>query len=101
MEFDKTRAAQFGASINDVGAAVQMITKPLIKLLKKEIVDMWSYYESGFHNLLVVSVDQRYSLEALKTAYGILGEGQLSLTKTLVLVNGNVCLLYTSPSPRD
>tara|TARA_Y100000590_G_scaffold462943_1_gene628393 strand:- start:7876 stop:9633 length:1758 start_codon:yes stop_codon:yes gene_type:complete len=73
-----------------MGDAVQMITKPLIKLLKKEIVDMWSYYESGFHNLLVVSVDQRYSLEALKTAYGILGEGQLSLTKTLVLVNGNV-----------
>ena len=26
MEIDKTRAAQFGASINDVGAAVQMIT---------------------------------------------------------------------------
>ncbi len=73
-----------------MGDAVQMMTKPLIKLLKKEIVDMWSYYESGFHNLLVVSVDQRYSLEALKTAYGILGEGQLSLTKTMVLVNGNV-----------
>ena len=48
---------------------------------------MWSYYESGFHNLLVVSVDSRYSREQMKTAFGILGEGQLSLTKVLVLVD--------------
>ena len=48
---------------------------------------MWSYYESGFHNLLVVSVDSRYSREQMKTAFGILGEGQLSLTKVMVLVD--------------
>ncbi|MQG47103.1 MAG: UbiD family decarboxylase [SAR202 cluster bacterium] len=73
-----------------MGDAVQKITKPFIRLLRKEVVDLWAYFETGFHNLLVVAVEQRYAREALKTAYGIFGEGQLSLTKTLILVDGNV-----------
>ena len=70
-----------------LGDAAQLATKPLIRLMRKEVRDMWSYYESGFHNLLVVSVDSRYSREQMKTAFGILGEGQLSLTKVMVLVD--------------
>ena len=70
-----------------LGDAAQLATKPLIRLMRKEVRDMWSYYESGFHNLLVVSVDGRYSREQMKTAFGILGEGQLSLTKVMVLVD--------------
>ena len=76
-----------------LGDAAQFATKPLIRLMRKEVRDMWSYYESGFHNLLVVSVDSRYSREQMKTAFGILGEGQLSLTKVMVLVDS-----YTEPS---
>ena len=72
-----------------MGDAAQLATKPLIRLMRKEVRDMWSYYESGFHNLLVVSVDSRYSREAMKTAFGILGEGQLSLTKVMVLVDSS------------
>ncbi len=70
-----------------LGDAAQLATKPLIRLMRKEVRDMWSYYESGFHNLLVVSVDSRYSREQMKAAFGILGEGQLSLTKVMVLVD--------------
>lgn len=70
-----------------LGDAAQLATKPLIRLMRKEVRDMWSYYESGFHNLLVVSCDSRYSREQMKTAFGILGEGQLSLTKVMVLVD--------------
>ncbi len=70
-----------------LGDAAQLATKPLIRLMRKEVRDMWSYYESGFHNLLVVSVDSRYSREQMKTAFGILGEGQLSLTKVMILVD--------------
>ena len=76
-----------------LGDAAQLSTKPLIRLMRKEVRDMWSYYESGFHNLLVVSVDSRYSREQMKTAFGILGEGQLSLTKVMILVD-----TYTDPS---
>lgn len=73
-----------------LGDATQMILGPLARLLHSEIHDMWAYYEAGFHNLLVVSVDQRYGKEAMKTALGLLGTGQLSLTKCIILVSGGV-----------
>ena len=73
-----------------LGDAAQLALTPLIKIIRKDVVDMWAYYEAGFHNLLVVSVDNRYEQEPLKTALGLLGEGQLSLTKTLILVDHNV-----------
>ncbi|MFA5974706.1 MAG: menaquinone biosynthesis decarboxylase [Elusimicrobiota bacterium] len=73
-----------------LGNATQEILSPLIRLIHPEIQELWAYYETGFHNLLVVSVRQRYGKEAVKTGLGLLGEGQLSLTKCLVLVDTNV-----------
>jgi 4-hydroxy-3-polyprenylbenzoate decarboxylase len=73
-----------------VGDATQEILGPLVKLLHKEIDEVWAYYEAGFHNLLVVSVEERYKKEAMKAALGLLGTGQLSLTKCLVLVSKGV-----------
>ena len=73
-----------------LGEATQMIVGPLIKLIHSEIKSVWAYYEAGFHNLLVVSVHERYNREALKTAMGILGQGQLSLTKVIVTVDDSV-----------
>lgn len=77
-----------------LGDAAQLALTPLIRLIRREVKDMWAYYEAGFHNLLVVSVDPRYQREPIKTALGILGDGQLSLTKNLVLVGPDV-------NPRD
>ena len=77
-----------------LGDAAQLALTPLIRLIRREVKDMWAYYEAGFHNLLVVSVNPRYQREPLKTALGLLGEGQLSLTKNLVLVGPEV-------NPRD
>jgi menaquinone biosynthesis decarboxylase len=73
-----------------LGDATQLVLGPLVKLIHAEITDMWSYYEAGFHNLLVVAVDQRYSKEAMKTALGLMGMSQLSLTKSIVLVSEGV-----------
>lgn len=73
-----------------IGDATQQILGPLIKLIHSEITDMWAYYEAGFHNLLVVAVDQRYGKEAMKTALGLMGTSQLSLTKCIVLVSEGV-----------
>ncbi len=73
-----------------IGDASQMLAGPLIRLLRKDIHSMWAYYEAGFHNLLVISLIQRYTREATKTALGVLGEGQLSLTKVVVLVSAGV-----------
>ncbi len=77
-----------------LGDATQLALKPIIRILRREVVDLWAYYEAGFHNLLVVSVEDRYTREPIKTALGLLGEGQLSLTKVLVLVSQEV-------NPRD
>lgn len=73
-----------------MGDATQMILGPLARLIHHEITDMWAYYEAGFHNLLVVAVDQRYAKEAMKTALGLMGMSQLSLTKCVILVSQNV-----------
>lgn len=73
-----------------MGDATQMILGPLVRLIHSEITDMWAYYEAGFHNLLVVAVDQRYAKESMKTALGLMGMSQLSLTKCIVLVSEGV-----------
>jgi 4-hydroxy-3-polyprenylbenzoate decarboxylase len=73
-----------------LGDAVQEMTGPLLKLIHPEVRDLWAYYEAGFHNLLVVAVEERYEKEAFKTALGLFGTGQLALTKAIVLVSGNV-----------
>ena len=77
-----------------LGDATQRILGPLVKLLHREVRDVWAYYEAGFHNLLVVSVEERYKKESMKAALGLLGTGQLALTKCLVLVSQDV-------NPRD
>ncbi len=77
-----------------LGDATQKILGPLIKLIHPEIYSLWAYYEAGFHNLLVVSVDERYHKEGAKTALSIMGEGQLSLTKCVIVVDRGI-------NPRD
>lgn len=73
-----------------LGDATQRILGPLVRLLHKEVKDVWAYYEAGFHNLLVASVEERYHKEAMKAALGLLGTGQLSLTKCMILVSEDV-----------
>ena len=73
-----------------LGDATQEILGPLARMLHTEIRDVWAYYEAGFHNLLVVSVNARYEKEAMKAGLGLLGSGQLSLTKCMVLVSAGV-----------
>src|SRR5207344_63432 len=50
------------------------------------VVDLSAYVGAGFHNLLVVALKERHPKEVLKTAMSLLGTGQLSLTKVMVLV---------------
>ena len=73
-----------------IGDATQEVLKPLARLIHPELTDLWAYFEAGFHNLLVVSVETRYEREPLKTALGLLGTGQLALTKVIVLVDADV-----------
>lgn len=77
-----------------MGEAVQEMFTGVLKVIHPEITDLWAYFEAGFHNLLVVAVENRFAREGRKTALGLMGTGQLSLTKMIVLVDGDV-------NPRD
>jgi UbiD family decarboxylase len=77
-----------------MGEAVQDMFTGVLKVIHPEVVDLWAYFEAGFHNLLVVAVENRFAREGRKTALGLMGTGQLSLTKAIVLVDGEV-------NPRD
>lgn len=69
-----------------IGEALQEIALPMLQTVKPAVVDLWAYPETGFHPLAVMSVRQRYPREALKFALGMLGEGQVSLTKVMITV---------------
>jgi UbiD family decarboxylase len=73
-----------------IGCALQEMTLPLLKLVRPAVADLWAYPETGFHPLSVASVRERYPREALKHAMGLLGEGQLSLTKVMIVVDHDV-----------
>ncbi len=53
---------------------------------------LWTYGETGFHSLCAAVVRERYAREALVAGFRILGEGQLALTKFLMLTDGAVDL---------
>lgn len=73
-----------------LGNATQQILGPLAKLIHKEVRDLWAYSEAGFHNLLVVGIEQRYQKEAVKAALGLMGTDQLSLTKCIVTISEDI-----------
>ena len=73
-----------------IGNAVQEMMLPLVRLIHPELKDLWAYYEAGFHSFVVASVYERFGKEGMKTALGLLGEGQMALTKCLVIVDADV-----------
>ncbi len=73
-----------------IGNAVQQMLLPMIRLMHPEVRDVWAYYEAGFHSLAVVSVVERFAKEGMKTALGLLGTGQMALTKCLIVVDAEV-----------
>ncbi len=70
-----------------IGDYLQQLLAPLFPLVMPSVRDLWSYGETGFHSLAAAVVRERYAREALVSAFRILGEGQLSLTKFLLLTD--------------
>jgi 3-polyprenyl-4-hydroxybenzoate decarboxylase len=56
-------------------------------MVMPSVRDLWTYGETGFHSLCAAVVRERYGREALVSGFRILGEGQLSLTKFLILTD--------------
>jgi UbiD family decarboxylase len=75
-----------------VGDLLQELLAPLFPLVMPSVKKLWSYGETGYHSLAAAVVDQRYAREAMAAAFRILGEGQLSLTKCLLVTDRDVDL---------
>ena len=70
-----------------IGDYLQELLSPLFPLVMPSVVDLWSYGDTGFHSLAAAVVRDRYGREAMNSAFRILGEGQLALTKFLILTD--------------
>jgi UbiD family decarboxylase len=70
-----------------VGDLLQDLLSPLFPLVMPGVRDLWSYGETGYHSLAAAVVRERYGREALGSAFRILGEGQLALTKFLLMTD--------------
>jgi len=70
-----------------IGDLLQELLSPLFPLVMPGVEDLWSYGETGYHSLAAAVVKERYKREAMTSAFRILGEGQLSLTKFLLVID--------------
>jgi UbiD family decarboxylase len=70
-----------------IGELLQELLSPLFPLVMPSVVSLWSYGDTGFHSLAAAVVRDRYGREAMGSAFRILGEGQLALTKFLLLTD--------------
>jgi 4-hydroxybenzoate decarboxylase subunit C len=70
-----------------IGDYLQKLLSPLFPMVMPSVRDLWTYGETGFHSLCAAVVCERYAREALVSGFRILGEGQLSLTKFLLLTD--------------
>ena len=70
-----------------MGDTLQELLSPLFPIVMPSVVDLWSYGDTGFHSLAAAVVKDRYRREAMTSAFRILGEGQLALTKFLLVTD--------------
>jgi len=75
-----------------LGEFLQRLLSPAFPLVMPGVRELWTYAESGFHPLAAAIVRESYRREALANAFRVLGEGQLTLTKVLVVTDQRVSL---------
>lgn len=70
-----------------IGEYLQSLLSPMFPVVMPGVKALWTYAETGFHALASAVVRESYHREALAHAFRILGEGQLTLTKFLILTD--------------
>ena len=73
-----------------IGVAAGEMIGPLVRMINPNVVDLYAFENASFHNLVGVAVKERHPKEVLKTAFNLLGTGQLALTKVMVMVGEHV-----------
>src|SRR6185295_18654562 len=75
-----------------LGDYLQELLTPFVELAMPSVKRLWAYGETGYHSLAAAVVHERYKREAMQAAFRILGEGQLSLTKFLLVTDAQIDL---------
>ena len=70
-----------------IGEYLQDLFAPLYPLVMNGVQAVWAYDDAGVHPLAAAVVKERYPREAFMAGMRILGEGQLSLTKFLLITD--------------
>ncbi len=73
-----------------LGKAVERVFLPFIRMILPEVIDINLPEYGLFHGLAVVSIRKRYPGHARQVAMGLLGLGQFSLTKIVIVVDYDV-----------
>jgi len=80
-----------------IGEWMQELLEPMFPLIMPGVKSIWSYGETGFHSLAAAVVRESYYREAFAHAMRILGEGQLGLTKFLIITDVSMDLRNFAP----
>ncbi|MCP1354449.1 UbiD family decarboxylase [Aneurinibacillus migulanus] len=70
-----------------IGEYLQRLLSPMFPVVMPGVKSLWTYGETGFHSLAGAIVRESYYREAMAHAFRIMGEGQLTLTKFLMLTD--------------
>ncbi len=73
-----------------IGKVIEQSFLPLIRMFHPEVVDFGMPAAGWFQGLAIASIKKRYPGQAKKVMMGLWGMGQLSLTKTLIVVDEDV-----------
>lgn len=80
-----------------LGEYLQELFSPVYPLVMNGVQAVWAYDDAGMHPLAAAVVRERYPREAFMAGLRILGEGQLSLTKFLLLTDAPLALKSFKP----
>ncbi len=80
-----------------IGEYLQRLFSPIYPLVMNGVQAVWAYDDAGVHPLAAATVRERYRREAFMAAMRILGEGQLSLTKVLLVTDASLPLEQFRP----
>jgi UbiD family decarboxylase len=80
-----------------IGEYLQELFSPIYPLVMNGVRAVWAYDDAGMHPLAAAVVQERYHREAFMAGLRILGEGQLSLTKFLMLTDTSLPLQQFRP----
>ena len=80
-----------------IGDFLQELFAPLYPMVMNGVRAVWAYDDAGMHPLAAAVVSERYLHEAFMSGMRILGEGQLSLTKFLMITDTPIPLREFRP----